>query len=494
MSRCQFASINRNEAVAVLQPQLDSVSRFVSATSPNSLSEDNNYQGDAHQQDDENGLARNALHIGLVSPGSSFVEDREISKASSQQNDALSIIAEDPEFDNSPTSNLISRDIKLTTTMDLLTAGEVPFQLSFAFFLDTVDCPAITPFDSVNWRHMKLHVIELGMSNAAISSAIIAISALYKAQMYSLPDSKALSLYQSSLESYEKLLHHPINNPDMIIVTVFLHCIFQYVHCETVPLLRDPSESLLASLRIWSTYDILPDHKNASTHIKQPANQVPNPSSQLLQILGTSIFDFYVNLQIISGEIARLTHYHRSRTTGADQEEVTQEVISIKSRLFGLWENRSATQTQTSNDLRSHLAPEISNPLISMIGLCSAAYHVEFVELGRLMGDPLSESTDSKQALRQIRETIDSDSTFHHGEKLNPGYLRPLFLNTIECMDRNETKWAVEKMKQIRRPIARSDFFASFGRALSDAQMMKDRRVTSKYFCIWYFGAAPPYL
>ncbi|CZT11027.1 uncharacterized protein RAG0_15323 [Rhynchosporium agropyri] len=142
--------------------------------------------------------------------------------------------------------------------MDLLTAGEVPFQLSVAFFFDTVDCPAITPFDSVNWRHMKLHVIELGMSNAAISSAIIAISALYKAQMYSLPESKALSLYQSSLESYEKLLRHPINNLDMIIVTVFLHCIFQYVYYETVPLLRDPSERLLASLRIWV--------RNASSH------------------------------------------------------------------------------------------------------------------------------------------------------------------------------------------------------------------------------------
>jgi hypothetical protein len=61
-------------------------------------------------------------------------------------------------------------------------------------------------------------------------------------------------------------------------------------------------------------------------------------------------------------------------------------------------------------------------------------------------------------------------------------------------MDRDESQWAVERLEQIKNPICRSDFFASFAKALSDAQLRKERRITSKYFCIWYFGVEPPFM
>jgi hypothetical protein len=99
----------------------------------------------------------------------------------------ISITASDFEFDATSPSTLISRDIKLTTTMDILTAREISLQLSFSYFVEAVDCPSITPYDEVNWRLMKLDVVELGMSNAAVASTIIAVSALYKGQLYGLP-------------------------------------------------------------------------------------------------------------------------------------------------------------------------------------------------------------------------------------------------------------------------------------------------------------------
>jgi hypothetical protein len=198
---------------------------------------------------------------------------------------------------------------------------------------------------------------------------------------------------------------------------------------------------------------------------------------------------------MISGEISRLTHYHRSRTTGGDQEEVVHRIAHFKSRIRALWESRSTTQRQSPEELRSCFAPKIAKPIIALIGVCAAAYHGEFVEMDRVLGDPVSESTDSKQSMRRIRELVDGDwNAYDEGGKLNPGYLRPLFLYAIECMDRDENLWAVERLEQIKNPICRSDFFAAFGKALSDAQLRHERRVTSKYFCIWYFGVAPPFI
>jgi hypothetical protein len=235
-------------------------------------------------------------------------------------------------------------------------------------------------------------------------------------------------------------------------------------------------------------------YKAGIPNLRSPADHHSDASTHLYQMLSAPIFEFYLQLQMISGEIAKLTHYHRSRATGVDQEEVVRQMTRIKSRLYALWESRSATQCQTPEDIRSHLAPKIANPIITLIGICNAAYHTEFVEMGRILGDPVSESTDAKQAIRLIREIVDGDWNAFDGGKINAGYLRPLFLYAIECMDREENLWAVERLGMIKNPICRSEFFAVFGKELSDAQLRKDRRVTSKYFSIWYFGVPPPFM
>jgi hypothetical protein len=443
----------------------------------------------------------------------------------------LEIAASDNELDHDSPYTLISRNIELTTTRHMLATREILLQPSFSFFVEAVDCPLITAFDSVNWGRMKQAVVELGIAHAAVASTIVAVSALYKVQLYGLPFSSALSLYETAKCMHENFLKDENKDFEIALATAFLLCLFDFIQSEATPLLKESREVFVTRLGNWAkhksshsalssrivtwfrvlqaaairgggsglisdrVYSLLPVCEMGLPNLRSTPNRRSDISTYLYEVLSTPLVEFYFRLQLISGEIATLTHYHRSRTTGADQEEIVQEMDGIKSRLQALWESRSDTQRETPEDLRSHLDPKIANPIITLIGLCMAAYHAEFIEIGRVLGDPVSESTDSMRAIQRIREIIDGDWNAYDDEgRLNSGYLRPIFLSAIESMDRSENQWAVEKLEQIRNPICRSGFFAAFGKALSDAQLLKDRRVTSKYFCIRHFGVPPPFM
>lgn len=472
-----------------------------------------------------------AIQDPFLSPDSSAVDvTSRLQNALRRQNE-MSNVADDTGLGTTSPSTLISLDIKLTTTMDMLRAREVPLQTSFSFFVEMVDSPSITPYDSVNWERMKLEMVELGISNAAIASTILAVSALYKGQLYQLPLSKALSLYNSSKSTYEKLLNDDSQDFDTTLAATFLLCLFESIHYEIAPILKEPAEIFTKRLKAWaedesshserssriivwlrllhvtsirggnmglisdSICNLFPNYRTGLPNLKPPLNNPSNASTDLYLMLSTPLFIFYVQLQMISGDVAKLTHYHRSRTTGMDQEEIVQQLTQVKSQLRALWEECLGTQSQSPEDLRAYLAPKIANPMITLIGICTAAYHAELVELDRVLGDPVTESPYSKQAMRRIRKIIDGDWNAYDLEgKLNPAYLRPLFLYAIECMDHDQTQWAIGKMGKIRDPICRSDFFVAFAKALSDAQFRNGRRVTTKYFCIWYFGVSPPFI
>ncbi|KAB5578665.1 hypothetical protein GE09DRAFT_1261826 [Coniochaeta sp. 2T2.1] len=455
-------------------------------------------------------------------------------KALRRHDNAAHVGTDKPGLETMPLSTLISRDIELTTTMDILAASDVPLQLSSSLFVDAVECPAITPYDGANWHQAKLSVAELGESHAAISSAIAALSMQYKAQVYNVPSSKAWALYQASKIEYGKSLADPHQDFGIILVSAFLLCLFEYIHYETrEPVLRPPSPCFLMRLRTWSqqesrhaplelristwlrllyvatlrgggmgivsdaVYGLLPGLLAGGTPGFQLLPEAhPDISVRLSDMLTAPMFDFYARLQGLSGTIAKLSHYHRSRTTSADQEDVVRKTTQIKAELGALWDARATLQRQTPADLRSHLAARIAEPVIALAGICEAAYHAEFVDIGRLLGDPVSDLPDSQAARRRIREIIDGDwnAIDRDTGRLNPGYLRPLFLYAIECMQRDEIQWAVARLRQIQSPLARSDFFASFAEVLGDMQLRKERRCTTKYSCIWYFGVPPPFL
>lgn len=442
----------------------------------------------------------------------------------------VSLTSDDPSVDADSPATLISRDIELTTTIDFLAVRGESSQLT-SYFLEFVDCPGVTPFDALNWQFAKCHIVELGASCPAIASGIIAVATLFKGQLYGL---HVWRPYYSAKAAYEELLGDYTQDFSFCLVTIFLLCLLELIHSEGIaPAFENPSQELLGRLGAWvrrpeshselsirlvtwlkilqaatmrgggmgllsdSFYSALPSYERPLPRIQPPVERQCDLSTHLYDVLCAPLFDFYVRLQMLSGEIAKLTHYHRPRTGAIDQEEVVQRMAHIKSRLQDLWQSRSATQRQTPQDLRAHLAPKLANTATSLIGICNAAYHAELVEIGRVLGDPVTQWTDSKDALRAIREIVDGECNGTDAgevEGLNPGYLRPLFLYAIECLDREQNAWAVERIAQIRNPIYRSKFFAKFAKELSDAQIRKDRRVTSKYFCIWYFGAPPPYL
>ncbi|KAM0255860.1 hypothetical protein ACHAQJ_005365 [Trichoderma viride] len=469
----------------------------------------------------------------FLSPDSSIVDITARLEKALRRQDGISRTSDDVEFESATPSTLISRDIELTTTMDVLAIRQVPLQPSFSFFLENVDCPAITPFDDINWRRMKAEVVGIGAGSEVVAEAIVALSTLYKGQLYGLPLSKAMCLYKSAKSAYETLLDHDdTQNFDTVLVVAFLLCLFEIVqYDETVPLFREPSVKLVQRLQVGTQYQL--PHSSLAIRIiawlrllhtttirgggmglisddvyhlfsscsettipnlAAPSDQLLDTSTHIYEMLATPIFDFYFQLQMISSQVAKLTHYHRSRTTGMDQKDVAQQMTGITSRLRALWDTRSATQRQTPEDLRAHLAHKIADPIIALIGMCHAMYYAELIEIGRVLGDPVSESAESRQAMCRIREIVDGDWNAQDRGIVKTGYLRPLFLYAIECMDRDENQWAVERLERIKNPICRSDFFAAFGRELSEAQLRKERRVTSKFFCIWYFGVSPPFL
>ena len=426
-------------------------------------------------------------------------------------------------------SLMTSQDIYLCTTIDLLAATQVPIHASFSFFVEEVNPPLISPYDQVNWGRMKMHVIELGTYNEAVAATILAVQALYKAQLNGLTTSRAMSAYHAARTIFKNALDDDTQDFNTILVVTFLLCLFEtIVPDETDSVLGHSDGAFVRRLEIWSLQGY---HSPVSLRIEVwlkilhvaarrgggpgllsdtvsgllPIRTTEAPSLCLLdnytdaatsmyEILSAPIFAFYLEIQKISIQVANLSHYHRSRITSSDQDEVTELMTRLKTKMLFMWQTRLGPMRFDPGELRAQFSRAIAEPIVSLIGICTAAYYAEIIDIGRTLSDPPLASQDAKQAMRQIRDIIEGDWNVLSGRKLNPGYLRPLFLYAIESVDKDDTQWAVERLKDIKNPICRSDFFASFANSLAEAQISKTRRVTTRYFCYWAFGVPPPFM
>ncbi|ETN44116.1 uncharacterized protein HMPREF1541_10666 [Cyphellophora europaea CBS 101466] len=444
-------------------------------------------------------------------------------------------------------SMMVSQDIYLCTTIDLMVANEESARPSFTYFQHSVFSPFIAPYDPIGWQYFQHQVVSLAAHNATIATALLAVQSLYKAQGNGLSTSKALSLYRAASSLFQAMLSREDEyDPETILMLILLlHLAEMLLPEDTGPgPLAQHDGPLLTRLELWSEGRhhtplavrvaswLLLCHaaarrggnsgllsNRAQNVLRLPCCNTPtlpllplDPTTPLhttmLQSLTEPLYNFHFQLQLLSSQVADLSHYHRSRVTSSDQEEVFALIASLKSQMQRLWTTRPATMRSPPAEIRSHLSQHLSEPLLHLIATCTAAYHHEIVEVGRNLSDPPFASPEARDHLASVRALIESpdwpttspstasndDDDAATSGKLHAAFLRPLFLYAIESIHQAETEWAVEQMRRIKDPVSRSDFFASFADGLARAQREKGRRVTTKWWCWQAFGVTPPYL
>ncbi|CAK7225939.1 hypothetical protein SCUCBS95973_006034 [Sporothrix curviconia] len=215
----------------------------------------------------------------------------------------------------------------------------------------------------------------------------------------------------------------------------------------------------------------------------------------LYDFVSGPIFCFYRHLQMLSNEVASVSHYHRSRVTPDDQAEAADIVAGIQARLSSLWEARPGPLRFPPPTIRAHFGSAIAEPLVALAGICIVAYLAEVVAIGRTLADPPFAGPEAVEAMQLIRNLVDSNEWNAAGrDGLNAGYLRALFLYAIETGEETQTRWAVDRLRQINDPLSRSEFAASLAESLGETQRKNRRRVTVKYFCYKMFGVPTPFM
>lgn len=437
-----------------------------------------------------------------------------------------------PSIINSPAalSLMTSQDIYLCTTIDLMAATEAPSHHSFTYFVEEVNTPLVSPYDQVNWDRMKTHFTELATHDRAVAAAILAVQALYRAQANGLSTTRAMSLYRAAKTLFITDCEWGTLDLEIVLVVAFLLCLFELiVPDETGSIFGQSEGSFVQRLEAWSVQEyrspvslrieawvriihaaarrgggpgilsdivgnLLGNHTASDLPGLSYLDPYTDAATSVYDIVSAPIFAFYLGLQKLSAQIADLSHYHRSRFTSTDQEEVAALMANLKTGISRMWEARPGLMRFEPGEIRAQFSRTIAEQLIALVGMCNAAYHTEVVEIGRTLSDPPLASAEAKQAMRHIRDIVEGDWNASSGGKLSPGYLRPLFLCAIESIQKEDTQWAVERLKQINDPISRSRFFASFAKSLAEAQRGKERRVTTKWFCYQTFGVSPPFL
>ncbi|KAK4894670.1 hypothetical protein LTR27_007058 [Elasticomyces elasticus] len=431
-------------------------------------------------------------------------------------------------------ADLISQDIYLCTTIDLIAASGSSATPSLVYFRESVESPFVTPYDAVNWQVFKGFVIEAAAHSLSLASATFAVQELHRARRNCLPQSKTLSMYNNACEDFGTMMGSAGVNPDVILMTALMLSLFEVLvpqHVSQRPLGRSHGP-LISMLEAWAYSDnsytalslrigswLLISHaaarRSGNPGLLAPALQdvLAHACSQCIELpsliagsnvpladhvittLSNALFMFYFQLQLLSTKVADLSHYHRGRTTGCDQEEVSMLMSTLQKRIEILWADRPALMRYPAGDMRTQVASDAAEPLVLMVALCRLTYLTELVEVGRNLSDTQRASTEAQTHMTKAREIISATEWYcGSGNVVQPACLRTLFLYAIESFDESDTNWAISKIREIKDPICYSEFFASFAEGLTEEQRAKGRRVTTKWWCWRAFGITPPYL
>lgn len=376
---------------------------------------------------------------------------------------------------------------------------------------------------------LKQYLAEVGSRDAAVGAAIRAVQSLYAATLLGQDISEAMSLYYSTKIMYEKMLVDENQDFHTLLVVTFLLCVFEVVtQHATVSVTTQADGTFARRLEHWSNRGNWPPvsrrivvwlrilHGCAmhmgnrgllSVKVRSlfPEEKLEIPSllfldphpevvSSLFDTISRPLFEFYTELQKISVQISHLNRHHRPRGMPADEGQVHQIFEKLEKEFSSLWQSRSSLLRQTPSDVRAHLSAQVANPIIKMMGLCTASYHSGRVDLRRSYGRPLLAPLESKKAMDEIRRIVDGDYNSFDGGSLCSGYLWPIFVYALESMDTEEIRWAVTRLRQVQNPLCRSDFVARLADDITNEQIREGKRIDVRYFCFEKYGSPPPYM
>lgn len=395
-------------------------------------------------------------------------------------------------------SQMISRDIHLCITIDWLSANESLHPLSFTYFLHEVDFHLVTPFDPVNWERMKSYAVKVATRHKPVATAISALELLFRAQHHALSNITAINRYEKAKTTFMATVAGAGNGMDFecILITVFILTLFSVLLFEGEDcILKQPHGPLLEKLEAWSlprvetetpvvsritawlsimhaaarrggnrgimsasVLELLSgaDDEFPSLVPLEPDSRYPIASHESLC---ATVFDFYRALQRLSLKVANLSHYHRSRRTSADQDDVIKLMASIEAQLHALWQSRPEIMRCDLIAIRSRSPSSNLRPLARLVAVSATAYYAERIEIGRNLSQQQSATPEAQEAMRQIRHLVEDERNASERGQVSQGFLRPLFLYAIEATDSAHVQWAIGAMKEIKDPICRSDFF-----------------------------------
>jgi hypothetical protein len=401
----------------------------------------------------------------------------------------------------------------------------------FSYFLEQVDPPFIANFDDMNWKTMKRYMIELGCHNTTVSQAISAVESLYETKMNCKDPMSSMASYYVAKSSYASMLERNSDGPEIVLVVTFLLCCFEIVaQHETVPITLKPEGPLVDKLEAWAdntTYVWSPvlrrlqawfqilhtrtmhlggpgllspkvgrllkcERRGPTPGLGQLGNQALCPEQAILGDLSNNLFEFYLEISMVSTQIASLNRHHRSRGFQADEREVQNVAEELQEMLLHLWQRRPSLLRVDRDQLQEKIWPGLRSSIGRLVDLCSVAFSAEVIYLGRAYGKCPTASAESLEAMRQIHHIVESHSGEHSA--VDPGFIWPLFIYAVEHPDPERSGWAVRTLRKVKNPVWRSELVSDLAQGISEEQLKQAQRVDTRYFCLKHFSTPPPFI
>lgn len=410
----------------------------------------------------------------------------------------------------------------------------VPTSNSFNYFLDQVEPPFITPFDSANWLRVKRVALDHARQNAVVLAAVYCVETLYEAESNHQDTSKAMAQYHVAKAQFATMLETEGQTIESVLLVIFLLCCFEVVaQQETVSITLKAEGTFVDFLEKWAPIRPWPPvacrieawlkifHTKAlhlggrgllsvkvdniltfnmsgaplPSLIHLDAN--PTPWTILFDSLSGQLFEFYVQINDIGFECCGLNRHHRSRGSPTDEVEVDQAALQIRKNTYALWQRRPSSLRLTVDDIRSLFQGETAfiDELSNLIDLCSAAYFNELVDVGRAagLGSWHNPTPDGIEGMKQVRPIVDK-TIQRNGGKVDAGFMWPIFFFGLESMNEEEGQWAISRLREIQSPICRSIYCADLLESVLDEQRKKEDRVDCRYQAFQKFGVPPPFI